>query len=445
MDIDPLLCILSQVTSGQCAAAVPMIAVNAPTTGSIVAGVIAIIGLLLSAFMSGSEIAYFSLSEQQIEDVEDEQRQQRVQRLLANPEKLLATILIANNLINVMIVVLSSYAMSRLFTINSAVLSFVLQTIILTFLILLFGEIIPKLYANSNNVRFALLALPGLELVHRVLNPLSSVMERSTFIVNKIVTKHTDDISMDDLSKALEISDVKAGEEKKLLKGILTFGGKEVSEIMRPRVDVQDLDYRTPFNEVVATVIESGYSRIPVYKDSADNIQGILYAKDLLPYIGKQGNNFNWQKLIRQAFFVPETRMIDDLLEDFRKKSIHFAVVVDEYGCTQGIATLEDVLEEIVGDIDDEYDTEEKFYTKIADNTYIFDGKTLLGEFYRVTGVSEDEFADVSEDVETLAGLLLSIKGDFPKEKEPIAYGRCKFLVLKVVKHRIANVRVAIV
>ena len=192
-------------------------------------------------------------------------------------------------------------------------------------------------------------------------------------------------------------------------------------------------------------MIESGYSRIPVFQDTPDNVKGILYAKDLLPYIGKQGNDFNWQRLLREAFFVPETRMIDDLLEDFRKKSVHFAIVVDEFGCTQGIATLEDVLEEIVGDIDDEYDTEEKFYTKISDNTYVFDGKTLLGNFYRVTGVEEEEFGENAENIETLAGLLLNIKGDFPKEKEPIAYGRCKFLVLDVVKHRIEKVRVSII
>ncbi|MGM9804267.1 MAG: gliding motility-associated protein GldE [Muribaculaceae bacterium] len=443
MDIDPLTCILTQLCSVSSATA-PLIQINQPTTGSIIAGCVAVFGLLMSAFMSGSEIAYFSLTEQQISNIEDDEKQERINALLKNPEKLLATILIGNNLVNVMIVVLSSFTMSQVFQFNSPVIDFLIQTVILTFLILLFGEIIPKLYANSNNVRFAMMATSPLTSIHRLLNPLSSMMEKSTYIVNKIVTKHTDDISMDDLSKALEISDVKTSDEKELLQGILKFGGKEVSEIMRPRIDVIDLDYNTPFNEVVKTVIESGYSRIPVYLDSTDNIKGVLYAKDLLPYIGKQGNNFNWQKLLREAFFVPETRMIDDLLEDFRKKSVHFAIVVDEYGCTQGIATLEDVLEEIVGDIDDEYDTEEKFYTKISDNTYVFDGRTLLGDFYRVTSLSEESFGAIAEDVETLAGLLLSIKGDFPKEKEPIAYGRCKFLVLTVAKHRIEKVRVSI-
>ena len=425
--------------------ATPLFVINQPTTGSLIAACVAILGLLMSAFMSGSEIAYFSLTEQQIDEIDDEDKQQQIRHLLSNPEKLLATILIANNLVNVMIVVLSSFSMTQLFTFHSAVLSFLVQTVILTFLILLFGEIIPKLYANNYNVRFAVMAANPLSGIQRLFNPLSSAMQRSTFIVNKIVTKHTDDISMDDLSKALEISDVQASDEKELLEGILSFGGKEVSEIMRPRIDVVDLDYSATFNQVVKTVIDSGYSRIPVFEDTPDNVKGILYAKDLLPYIGKQGNDFKWQRLLREPFYVPETRMIDDLLEDFRRKSVHFAIVVDEYGCTQGIATLEDVLEEIVGEIDDEYDTEEKFYTKISDNTYVFDGKTLLGDFYRVTGINEDEFGEFAENVETLAGLLLSIKGDFPKEKEPIAYGCCNFLVLTVVKHRIEKVRVSII
>lgn len=444
MDIDPLTCIFALINTAN-EMAVPLIQFNQPTLSSIIAGCVAIFGLLMSAFMSGSEIAFFSLTEQQIEDIDDENKRSQIEHILSNPEKLLATILIGNNLVNVMIVVLSTFAMAQMVQFNNGILSFLIQTVILTFLILLFGEILPKLYANNYNTQFATMAISTLNTIQRILNPLSSIMEKSTFIVNKMVTKHTEDISMDDLSKALEISDVKAKDEKELLKGILTFGGKEVSEIMRPRIDVVDLDYSATFNEVVKTVIESGYSRIPVFQDTPDNVKGILYAKDLLPYIGKQGNDFNWQRLLREAFFVPETRMIDDLLEDFRKKSVHFAIVVDEFGCTQGIATLEDVLEEIVGDIDDEYDTEEKFYTKISDNTYVFDGKTLLGNFYRVTGVEEEEFGENAENIETLAGLLLNIKGDFPKEKEPIAYGRCKFLVLDVVKHRIEKVRVSII
>ena len=310
MDIDPLTCIftLADVVD---AAATPLFVINHPTPGSLIAGCVAVLGLLMSAFMSGSEIAYFSLTEQQIDEIESDDKQQQIRHLLSNPEKLLATILIANNLVNVMIVVLSSFTMSQIFTFNSAVLSFLVQTVILTFLILLFGEIIPKLYANNYNVRFAVMAANPLSAIQKLFNPLSSVMERSTFIVNKIVTKHADDISMDDLSKALEISDVQTSDEKELLEGILSFGGKEVSEIMRPRIDVVDLDYSTPFSEVVKTVIDSGYSRIPVFEETPDNVKGILYAKDLLPYIGKQSDNFNWQRLLRvQDYLVQSVQAV---------------------------------------------------------------------------------------------------------------------------------------
>jgi hemolysin-related protein len=270
-------------------------------------------------------------------------------------------------------------------------------------------------------------------------------MVRSTFIVNKLVTKRSDDISMEDLSQALEIANVKAEDEKELLEGILKFGGTTVTEIMKPRVDIEDINIKYDFSKVVEIVVSTGYSRLPVYEDNKDNIKGILYAKDLLPYIGKNDSSFKWQALLREAYFVPETRMIDDLLEDFRKMQIHMAVVVDEFGGTQGIVTLEDVLEEIVGDINDEYDTEEKYYQKLPDNTYIFDGKTLLNDFFKITGIDEKEFENISEDAETLAGLLLSVKGDFPKEKESISYGNCRFLVLEINKHRITAIKVKVV
>lgn len=442
MDADPLSCNLAFLATTNVAAAHSFIQIYAPSLGAIIAGIIAVLGLFASAFMSGSEIAYFSLTDDQIEGIDDAQCRDRIRKLLNAPEKLLATILIGNNLINVMVVVLSSFVMTQIFRTDMWVVDFIMQSVILTFLILLFGEIIPKLYANSSNVRFAVLAQAPLTALTKLFNPITKLMVKSTFIVNKMVTKHSDDLSMEDLSKALEKSDVKAEEEKNLLEGILKFGGTTVSEIMRPRIDVLDLDYDSTFDEVVKVVVESGYSRIPVFKETPDNIRGILYAKDLLPYIGKQGKNFAWQRLLREAYFVPEARMIDDLLEDFRKKKIHFAIVVDEFGGTQGIATLEDVLEEIVGEIDDEYDTEEKFYTKIADNIYIFDAKTLLNDFYRVTDISEDDFGDIAEDAETIAGLLLNVKCDFPKEKEIITYGNCKFTVLQLEKHRIVKVKV---
>ncbi len=421
------------------------ITVNTPTVGSIIAIIVAIAGLMYSAFNSGSELAFFSLTKEDIDDIDNEAKQARIKQLLSKPEQLLATILIGNNTVNVLIVVVLNYAMTKIFTFNSTVASFVVQTVILTFLILLFGEVIPKLYASNHNVQFAQMASSVLSAMMKILSPISRLMVKSTFIVRKAVSKRPDDISKEDLNRALEVSDVKSTDEKEMLKGILTFGDKTVTDIMRPRIDVVDIDYDTTFSDVVKTVVDNGYSRMPVYEESPDNIKGMLYAKDLLPYIGKRDDTFRWQTLLRPVYFVPETRQIDDLLEDFRKKKVHMAIVVDEYGCTQGICTLEDVLEEIVGDIDDEYDTEEKFYSKVADNTYIFDAKTSLNDFYEVTGTSEDDFDDeLLENAETIAGLLLAVKGDFPKEKEQIDCGPCHFTVLKVKKFRIAKVKVVV-
>ncbi|MBQ1611596.1 MAG: gliding motility-associated protein GldE, partial [Muribaculaceae bacterium] len=371
---------------------------NLPTVGSIIAIIIAIVGLFFSSFFSGAEIAYFSLSQDDIESIPDDNKRERIETLLKNPEKLLATILIGNNLVNVMIVVVLAFALNQMMTITNPVLDFVLLTVILTFLILLFGEVLPKLYANSNNVRFALFTQPLLGAMVVLFSPISKLVVKSTYIVRKAVSKKADDISVEDLSRALEASDLKSTDEKQMLRGILTFGDKTVSEIMRPRVDVVDIDIELGFDDVVKTVVESGYSRMPVYDESPDNIKGVLYAKDLLPYIGKKDDSFKWQSLMRPAYFVPESRMIDDLLEDFRKKKIHMAIIVDEFGCTQGIATLEDVLEEIVGDIDDEYDTEEKYFTRVAENTYIFDAKTPLDDFFEATCIDEENFADHLDD-----------------------------------------------
>lgn len=445
IDPDPLSTILSLVSAVTSTANQAWIEFNLPTTGSLIAILVAVAALLVSSFFSGSEIAYFSLKRDQIDDIEDSDSRERVSALLAKPEKLLATILIGNNIVNVLIVVVLNFAVSQIMVINNGVANFIIQTVLFTFLILLFGEVLPKLYASNNNVKFAIFAAPGLNVAMSLLSPLSRIMVKSTRIVDKVVTSHTEELSVDDLSRALEASNVKSGEEKDILEGILTFGDKTVNEIMRPRVDVVALDIESTFGDVVKCVVENGYSRMPVYHDSLDDIKGILYAKDLLPYIGKMGDNFQWQKLLRSVYFVPETRMIDDLLEDFRTKKIHLAVVVDEFGCTQGIATLEDVLEEIVGDINDEYDDDEKFYTKINDNTFVFDGKTSIGDFCRVAALDEEEFDnDAVGEAETIAGLLLNIKGDFLKQKETIDYKNCHFEVVKVVKYRIAKVRVSI-
>ncbi len=431
--------LLAQAVEGQ-----PAIVFHAPTLGSIVAIAVALVGLLLSAFNSGSEIAFFSLKKSQTDDIADTTQRERIAELLRNPERLLATILIANNLVNVMIIIVLNYAMNQMMTFTSPVADFVVQTVILTFLILLFGEIIPKLYATSHNLRFAVAASGALGVAVKVLSPLSRVLVGSTRIVGRVATRQSDDLSTDDLSRALEASDVQNGDEKELLEGILTFGEKTVSAIMRPRVDVVDIDIASTWDEVVAKVIDTGYSRMPVYDDQPDNIKGILYAKDLLPYIGKRDSSFAWQSLIRPAYFVPESRMIDDLLEDFRKKKTHMAIIVDEYGCTQGIATLEDVLEEIVGDIDDEYDTEERFYTRVSPNTYVFDGKTLLSDFVRVLDIDIDTLGKHGEQAETLAGLLLDVKGDFFTEQETLDYERFQFKVLKTERYRIDKIQVVV-
>lgn len=452
MDIDPLpgcepvTCLLSLIqtatdtVSTDAAADIPAFG-----TASIIVLALALIALLISGFISGSEIAYFSITPEQLEEIEDSPKGAKIKQLLSSPERLLATILIANNLVNVTIVVLCNYALGPVFDGMSAVMSFVLQTVLLTFLILLFGEILPKLYANNNPLKWAAFATGGLSFFMTVFRPISSVLVKSTGIVNRVVTKRSQNISTDELSQALEIADVSESDNKEMLEGILRFGDTTASEIMTPRVDITDIDITWDFRQVLDLILSSGYSRLPVYEGSQDNIRGVLYSRDLLPYIGTHDNvAFRWQDLIREPYFVPESRMIDDLLEDFRKLKKHIAIVVDEYGGTQGVVTLEDVLEEIVGDINDEYDEEEKTYKRLADNTYIFEGRTLLNDFFRITDLDEEEYADVAADCETLAGMLLAIKGDFPKEKEPLVYGRCRFLILDIEHHRITSVRVKV-
>lgn len=436
MDIDPL-----PATAPMLSAIMATIEFGIPQT---IALICAAFALLLSGFISGSEIAYFSLNQSQLEELDETPEGESIRRLLKSPERLLATILIANNLINVTIVILCNYALGPIFSGMSEVLSFILQTVLLTFLILLFGEILPKLYSNSNPVKWAKFAHPGISFAVRLFYPLSSALEKGSTVVRRVVTKQVVNLSTDELSQALEITDVNTDSEKQMLKGILKFGDTTASEIMTPRVDITDIEIKSTFDQVMEIVLSSGFSRLPVYEDTQDNIKGVLYSRDLLPYVGTNTDNFNWHTLIREPYFVPEARMIDDLLEDFRNRKIHMAIVVDEFGGTQGIVTLEDILEEIVGDIDDEYDDQEKTYKRLPDDSYIFEGRTLLTDFFRVTELNEDDYAEMTEDAETLAGMLLAIKGDFPKEKEPIVYGRCRFLILEIEHHRITSVRVKV-
>ena len=413
----------------------------------IVALTLAVMCLFISAFVSGSEIAFFSITPQQAEELDEGPRTEGIRRLIGAPDRLLATILIANNLVNVTIVVLMSFALSSVFSSLPGWAEFLLNTVILTFLILLFGEILPKLMANTNPLRWARMAVPGVSFLQKMCWPLSSVMVKSTKFVNKVVTRQSRTITPDELGQALEFTSVEGQQDKEMLKGILKFGDTTASEIMTPRVDITGLNASMTFSQVMEVVIESGYSRLPVFGDSQDDIRGVLYARDLLPYIGEDNaldENFDWHTLAREPYFVPESRMIDDLLEDFRQRKLHIAIVIDEFGGTQGVVTLEDVLEEIVGDINDEYDEEEKTYRRLPDDTYIFEGKTLLNDFFRITGLDADDYAPVAEDCETLAGMLLAIKGDFPKEKEPLVFGRCRFLILDIEHHRITSVRVKV-
>ena len=401
--------------------------------------------LFLSAFVSGSEIAYFGLNTSELEELRDAENDpgaQRALRLAGDSERLLATILITNNLVNITMVVLLTFAITATVSFNSEVLNFLLQTVFLTFLLLLFGEILPKLLARGRSLWWVKMAAPGIGFLFRIFGPLARFMVRSTSIINRVVTKKQEGISTDQLEKALEISDVKEGKDKEMLEGILSFGEKEVSDIMISRVDVTAIEYHDKWENVLKTILETGYSRIPVYDTTQDAIRGILYSKDILPYIDRAGSDFRWQGLLRKPYFVPESRMIDDLLEDFRKRKMHMAIVVDEYGGTQGIVTLEDIIEEIVGEIDDEYDDTASMYKRIGPDTYIFDAKIPLGDFCHVTGVDEEELGESAEEAETLAGLLLAIKGDFPTHKESIVDGRCRFLVLRIEKHRILSVRV---
>ena len=420
------------------------IEITAPSGGAILAIVLAGLFLCVSAFVSASEIAYFSLTSEELQELAEESPRDRlVKRLLARPEHLLATILISNNLVNVAVVILCNFFFSDILHFNSEVLDFIFQTILLTFLLLLFGEVIPKFYANLKPVVWARKSCKGLSLLGKIFSPLANFLVRSTHIVNKRIVRKNTNISMNELSQALEMTNVEANDEKEMLEGIIKFGGKTVEEVMTARVDITDIEMRTDFKQLLDTIIETGYSRLPVYDTTEDDIKGIIYSKDLLPYIGQEAS-FDWHKLMRRAYFVPETKMIDDLLEEFRTKKIHMAIVVDEFGGTSGIVTMEDILEEIVGDISDEYDEEEKNYTKIDENTYIFEGKILLNDFYKITGLDENEFGDKAEDAETLAGLILDIKEDFPKIKEQIDYGRCQFIVLELDKRRIGKVKVII-
>lgn len=408
--------------------------------------VIVILLLLSSALISGSEVAYFSLSAADKHELKKKNNtNQKVLKNLENPEKLLATILVANNFVNIGIIILTAYASNNLITItNSPALEFILQVVLITFFLLLFGEILPKVYATHFPLRFAKFMASPLLYLEKIFRPVNSILIYSTGFVNRRLQKHRKNISMNEISQALELtSDHELSEEKEILEGIVKFGNKNVEDIMRPRVDVVALDIKTGFEEVLNLIITSGYSRIPVYTDSFDNISGILYIKDLLPHTSKN-QNFKWQTLVRAPFYVPETKKINSLLEDFQKNKVHLAIVVDEYGGTSGIVTLEDILEEIVGDITDEFDEEENLFSKINDNTYLFDAKVLLGDFYKIVNCNDTVFDDVKGDADTLAGLILELKGEIPAKNAEINCKQFLFTIESVDNRRIKQIKVEV-
>jgi putative hemolysin len=413
------------------------------TTGAVIGIVVVVILLFCSAMISGSEVAFFSLSPQHIKMLKEQpsRKEQLVLSLLEKPERLLANILITNNFINVGIVIIASYVTGTLFGFSSSpVLGFVIQVIVITFLLLLFGEIMPKVYANRFASKFARWMAVPLIALDKVFQPLIYILIKSTGLVNRRLVKKGQNISMDDLSEALDLTTGVVQDEKDMLEGIVRFSNLEASEIMKPRTDVTAVDIQTDLSTLTGIIIDSGFSRIPVYEETSDNLKGILYVKDLLPHIN-QKDQFNWQKLIREPFFVPESKKINDLLKEFQEKKIHLAIVVDEYGGTEGIVTMEDILEEVVGEITDESDEAEEFYRRIDTRTIIFDGKTLLNDFYKVTELDDELFDDVKGDAETVAGLILELKGGFPRVNDMVQCKSVEFTVLGMDNRRIKEVK----
>lgn len=414
-----------------------------PSLGAIAAAFIAVLFLGASGFISASEIAFFSLTPANFKEIEEEAtpNDKSIMQLLKNPNQLLATILISNNFVNVALVIFANFFLEKTIDFHgNTVEEFVLKTVILTFLLLLFGEIMPKIYASSYGLKQARFAAPTMQFLEKMLYPFSKILVSSSNLVNRGIIRRNQNISMDELSHALELTSEEITEEKEILEGIIRFGDKMVVDVMTSRMDISSIDHRLPFREVLNQVMNKGYSRIPVYSGRQDMIKGILYIKDLLPYINKP-DNFRWQSLIRPAYFIPETKKIDNLLEEFKSNKIHMAIVVDEYGGTSGLITLEDVLEEIVGEISDEYDDDEKQFIRQEDGSIIFEAKILLNDFYKITDIEEDEFSDVVGEADTLAGFILEMKGDFPERKEIIRHQQYAFQILEMDKRRILKIK----
>ena len=416
------------------------------TSGVLIAIVIAIVLLVLSGFASGSEIAFFSLSPTDLAEIYEckQPEDEKIKFLRDDSERTLATILISNNFVNVTIIMLCNYIFASLVQFKAEWIEFLCITILLTFLLLLFGEIMPKVYSRQKPLQFCRRVVNGILFLRKLFWPLSSILLKSGVLASKVVQQENHVLSVDDLEQALELTDKEEiKEEESMLQGIIRFGDETAKEIMTSRQDIVDLDINSSYSDVLKCIVENNYSRIPVYQDNTDNIRGVLYIKDLLPHLSKPAN-FRWQSLIRPPYFVPETKKIDDLLREFQESKVHIAIVVDEFGGTSGLVTLEDILEEIVGEINDEFDEEEKTYSKLNYNTFVFEGKTLMSDFCRIINVPDDEFADVEGDAESLAGLLLELKGDFPSMHEKFEYKNYTFEIMGMEGRRISSIKVVI-
>lgn len=427
--------------------AVENVTFQAPTPGVCLAAALVVFLLGVSAFASGSEIAFFSLSPSDLNGMDPEKnvKDANINILRDDSERTLATILVTNNFVNVTVIMLCNYVFGELINFHDAYwLQFLCITVLLTFLLLLFGEIMPKVFARQNPLAFCRRVVGGIMFVRKLFWPVETLLLRSGVMAERMLSRDSHVLSVDELGQALELTDNDAiRDEKSMLQGIIRFGDETVKEIMTSRKDVVDIDINAPFSQVLKCVVDNNYSRIPVYQDNSDNIKGVLYIKDLLLHIGKP-DTFRWQALIRAPYFVPETKKVDDMLREFQNNRVHIAIVVDEFGGTCGIVTLEDVLEEIVGEIQDEYDDDDKSYRRVNNNTYIFVGKTLLSDFTRIMNVPDDEFADVEGEADTLAGLLLELKGDFPSLHEKFEIKDFLLEVLEISERRITSVKVVV-
>lgn len=403
-----------------------------------------VILLAISGVISGTEVAYFSLSKADLEK-ENNKNINQVRELLEGPKKLLATILISNNFINILFILLFTYVGDYYFgNMSSELLKFLLEIVLVTFLILLFGEVLPKIYANRNPYGFAAFMAKPMLFLNSMLSFLSSPLLALTNIVERKLSKKQSDFSVEVLSQALELTSKGATtkEEKKILQGIVNFGNTDTSQIMCPRMDIFALSSDEEFNVITEKIIKKGHSRIPVYKENIDTIIGVLYTKDLIPHLNKK--NFQWKKIIREAFFVPENKKLDDLLKEFQEMKNHMAIVVDEYGGTSGLITLEDIIEEIVGDISDEFDQNDLSYSKLDEFNYVFEGKITLKDFYKVLQVQEAIFEEHKFEAETLAGFILEITGKFPKKNDKIYFKNYTFAIEAIDKKRIKQVKVTL-